>query len=94
MNDEGAAKILKRIWYAIMVLFVTVLLMVPAGMIWSNRAAEHAENEAKRALRESEQAWCEILNSISTGQQANPPTTAAGKDFARRISNLINRFDC
>lgn len=94
MDDKAAQKALRKILYAVAVLFFTVILTFVASVIWANRSAHHAESEAKRALRESEQAWCEILTSISIGQRANPPTTPAGREFATRIQNLIKKFEC
>jgi hypothetical protein len=81
------------VWF--MMLMVTLVIgTFAASVIWANRAAGHAEDAGRQAVRESEQAWCAIITSISQGQRENPPTTAAGREFADRIEALRIRFRC
>lgn len=76
--------------YGLTILFITVILMFGISIAYAARAAESAKDDANRAVRESQQVWCEVLNYIA-GRQATTPTPT---EFANQINNLRKAYGC
>lgn len=84
----------RQLIYAVGVLFITVIIMFVSAIIYANRVADSAREGANRAIVETQQALCVLINDIYQGQQQEPPQAESGKEFAERISSLRQRFDC
>lgn len=72
--------------------------MFVASIIYANRVADSARRDSERAISSSvsevREALCVLINDIYQGQQQEPPQAESGKEFAQRIVNLRQRFEC
>jgi hypothetical protein len=84
----------RRYLYSLAVLFVTAIALFVISIVWSNRAADSAREDANRSVKETQQVMCLAFNLIHEGQQREPPTTEAGKSFAKVVKDIRERFDC
>jgi hypothetical protein len=70
-------------WYSIAAIFVSMLVMGILGFAYTN----HVQ-------RTNDQKWCGLIAYLDDGYRAAPPTTNAGKEFARRISVMRENLHC
>lgn len=84
----------KKYIYSLAVLFVTSIVLFIVSVVWSNRSADSAREDANRAVRETQQVMCLAFNLIHEGQIREPPTTEAGKSFAKVVEDIRTRFKC
>lgn len=68
------------VWYALLALLVSLLLVSGAG-IWYTH---HAQREADRR-------WCELLTALSSGP---PSETERGRVIAAAVAQLRQDFGC
>lgn len=85
---------LRRLIWAWLLCFVTAIAMGAIAIIYADRAAESARQDANRSVRETQQVMCLAFDLIHEGQLREPPTTEAGKSFAKVVDDIRNKFKC
>lgn len=70
-------------WYSVLAIFISMVVMGVLGFFYTS----HVD-------REQDQQFCIIFVYLDDGYRSSPPTTLAGKEFARRIHVLRESLDC
>lgn len=83
-----------RYIYSLAILFITCIALFVFSIIWADRAADSARDDANRAVRESEKTHCIVYDLIHEGQLQAPPTTPQGKQFAEAVNQIRARLKC
>lgn len=81
---------LVRMWYAVIVSFLSALVIAGVSMQYAN----HVGAQLRQEQAESDRRWCALLNNIGDAYRQNPPTTPAGKGQAAEINKLRTEFGC
>lgn len=67
-------------------------------MVYADRAADQAREDAKAALieslRENERTQCIAYNIIHAQQQNTEPQSQAARDFYEAVDEIRTRFKC
>jgi hypothetical protein len=84
----------KRYVWGLIVLFSTAITLFPISIIHANRVAKRSEDNAIKAVRQSQRVMCEAFDLIHQGHVAEPPLTDAGKKFAQVIQNIRIKYGC
>lgn len=84
----------KGLLWVILILFVTGIGMWVSTIIYANRVAGSARDDANRAIRESEKTHCIVYDLVHEGQQQAPPTTPQGKRFAEAVNDIRTKLRC
>jgi uncharacterized protein (UPF0333 family) len=85
---------MRRLLWLVLVVTLTGIGMFVSAIVYANRVANSAKNDANRAIRESEKTQCIVYNIIHKAQKEAPPTTPSGKEFAEAVEQIRARFKC
>lgn len=79
-----------------MVLTITVsfLILVVAGLLYTNFVQHQSETRFQDSIRQSEQRWCAIVGLFDDTYRSNPPTTPTGRRVADLMHELRVDFRC
>lgn len=79
-----------RLWYAVLVAFLSALLIAGVSVQYAN----HTAAELRKEQRESDRKWCALLSTIDEGYKTAPPATPGARVFAAQIAKLRTDFGC
>lgn len=74
---------MNRAGWSRLVFAVTVILLVAAGVWYTNRTA-----------RESERKWCEFITVLDDAWSSTPPQSPLGRQVAASLHKLRDDFGC
>jgi hypothetical protein len=71
-------------WYFLLLIYVSMLAVVAAGIWYTNYTADQANRR-----------WCGVLRVYHDAYAGNPaPTTQAGRDIRNQLERLYADFRC
>lgn len=76
--------------WGLLVTFISSVLMFAISIAFTARSAKSASDDANRAVRESQQVWCDVLDYIAERQRSTPTPT----EFANKIQKLRRDNGC
>lgn len=79
-----------RLWYAVLVAFISAIVIAGVSIQYSN----HTAQELRREQSENDRRWCALLDNIGDAYRDNPPTTPAGLRQANEVDKLRTEFGC
>lgn len=83
-----------RAWWAVGGI-VVCLAFLTAVSIWYTNVNDQKQARRWRAERAiQDRQWCELLDTLSGGYRAAPPTTETGRRMAAAIEQLRARKGC
>jgi hypothetical protein len=73
----------RRVWVALVTVFITCLAMNVGSLIYANNVA-----------RRSAQQWCSVVITIDDSYKDVPPQTPVGKKLAGEMHELRTKLEC
>lgn len=77
-------------WYVLLAVFVSCLAIGSAGVSYTSWAV----GEQRKAEREADRRWCELLTTLDSAYQAAPPQTETGRRLAADVHKLRSDLGC
>lgn len=88
------ASLNRRVWYALVMVFVSCIAMVTASISYTNYATRQAEKRADAVAQQNIRNFCEVVSTLDDAYRAQPPTTPTGQHLAEEMHLLRMSLGC